>query len=395
MSVRHSPRSPAADSVRATKLPAKRLAGFYFFYYATVGAFMPYWAPYLAERGFTPAQMGIAFALMGVTRSFMPLVWGWWGDHSDSRIRLIRWAAFASLLMFLAIPFANGIFWIGALMVTYTLFWHALLPQFEVVALNHLAISGADYSRVRLWGSVGFVIAVLGLGPILDRTGMLPLPWLVAGFWVGMVWLAWRVPDAIVAAPSGTSRLSILTALRRPEVLALLIVCLCSQLSFAPYYNFFTLFLERHGYSRSFAGFLWALGVIAEIGLFVIMGRLIQRYGARLIMILALAATTLRWLFTAVAVDSLAVLLLLQLSHALTFGAYHAVAMHYVQRLFPSSLQGRGQAIYNGVAYGVGGSIGSVSAGYLWDSVSPESTFLCAAAIAALGTWVAWKRLPR
>ena len=376
------------------RLPAKRLAGFYFFYYATVGAFMPYWAPYLAERGFTPAQMGIAFALMGVTRSFMPLVWGWWGDHSESRIRLIRWAAFASLLMFLAIPFADGVFWIAALMIAYTLFWHALLPQFEVVALNHLAISGADYSRVRLWGSVGFVVAVLGLGPILDATGMLPLPWLVAGFWVGMVWLAWRVPDAIVAAPSESSRLSIWTVLRRPEVLALLAVCLCSQLSFAPYYNFFTLFLERHGYSRSFAGFLWALGVIAEIGLFVVMGRVIRKLGARPIMIAALAATTLRWLLTATAVDSLVVLILMQLSHALTFGAYHAVAMHYVQRLFPSSLQGRGQAIYNGVAYGVGGSIGSVSAGYLWGSVSPESTFLCAAAIAAIGTWVAWKRLP-
>lgn len=376
------------------RLPAKRLAGFYFFYYATVGAFMPYWAPYLAERGFTPAQMGIAFALMGVTRSFMPLVWGWWGDHSESRIRLIRWAAFASLLMFLAIPFADGVFWIAALMIAYTLFWHALLPQFEVVALNHLAISGADYSRVRLWGSVGFVVAVLGLGPILDATGMLPLPWLVAGFWVGMVWLAWRVPDAIVAAPSESSRLSIWTVLRRPEVLALLTVCLCSQLSFAPYYNFFTLFLERHGYSRSFAGFLWALGVIAEIGLFVVMGRVIRKLGARPIMIAALAATTLRWLLTATAVDSLGVLILMQLSHALTFGAYHAVAMHYVQRLFPSSLQGRGQAIYNGVAYGVGGSVGSVSAGYLWGSVSPESTFLCAAAIAAIGTWVAWKRLP-
>ena len=378
----------------APRLPAKRLAGFYFFYYATVGAFLPFWAPYLAERGFTPAQMGLAFGLTGITRSIMPVAWGWWADHSSSRVRLIRWASVLSLITFIGIPFAPDIFWIGALMITYTLFWHALLPQFEVVALNHLALSGADYSRVRLWGSVGFVVAVLALGPILDRTGMLPLPWLVAGFWVGMVWLAWRVPDAIVATPAESSRISIWSVLRRPEVLALLAVCLCSQLSFAPYYNFFTLFLERHGYSRSFAGFLWALGVIAEIGLFIIVGKLIQKVGARRLMIVILAATAVRWLLTAVAVDSLVVLLLVQLSHALTFGAYHAVAMDYVQRLFPIALQGRGQAIYNAVAYGIGGSIGSFSAGLIWDGLSPEAMFLGAALVSAVGTWIAWKRLP-
>ncbi len=375
-------------------LPAKRLAGFYFFYYATVGAFLPFWAPYLAVRGFTPAQMGLAFGLMGVTRSIMPLVWGWWADHSSSRVRLIRWASVLSFLVFLGIPFAPDIFWIGVLMVTYSLFWHALLPQFEVIALNHVSLSGADYSRVRLWGSVGFVVAVLGLGPLLDHIGMLPLPWLVSIFWVGMVVLAWRVPDAIVATPEAHSRISLWVVLRRPQVLALLAVCLCSQLSFAPYYNFFTLFLERHGYSRGFAGFLWAFAVIAEIGLFVVVGRMILRFGARRLMIVILATTALRWLLTAVAVDSLWILLLVQLSHALTFGAYHAVAMDYVQRVFPPSLQGRGQAVYNGVAYGIGGSVGALAAGFMWDGVSPEAVFLGASLVAALGTLIAWRRLP-
>ena len=378
----------------APRLPAKRLAGFYFFYYATVGAFLPYWAPYLAARGFTPAQMGLAFALMGVTRSIMPLAWGWWADHSDSRVKLIRWASVLSFLIFICIPFAPGIVWVGVLMVTYSLFWHALLPQFEVVALNHIEARGADYSRVRLWGSVGFVAAVLGLGPILDRTGMLPLPWLVAFFWIGMVVAAWRVPDAALPGAEARTAMSLWTVLKNPSVLALLAVCLCSQLSFAPYYNFFTLFLERHGYSRGFAGFLWALGVVAEIGLFVVMGRVIARFGARQIMLAALAVTTLRWLLTAVLVDSLVILILIQLSHALTFGGYHAVAMNYVQRLFPLALQGRGQAIYNAVAYGLGGSIGSLASGFLWGGISPEAVFLSAALVAGLGTWIGWRKLP-
>ena len=380
----------------SSALPAKRLAGFYFFYYATVGAFMPYWSPYLEARGFSAGQMGLAYALMGVTRSIMPVAWGYWGDHSSSRIRLIRWAAFASIALFLCIPFAPSIFWVGALMVGYVLFWHALLPQFEVVALDHLAAHGSDYSKVRLWGSVGFVVAVLGLGPILDRTGMMPLPWLVACFWIGMGLSAWTVPDAPrLVHEEGVAPVGLWVVLKRPEVLVLLGVCLCSQMSFAPYYNFFTLFLVKHGYSRSFGGMLWALGVIAEIGLFAVMGRVIARFGARALMIASLGATSLRWLLTATLVERLPVLLLVQLAHALSFGAYHAVAMHYVQRLFPRALQGRGQAIYNAVAYGVGGSVGSLMSGYLWEGVSPEAAFLAVAVIAALGTLLAWRHLPR
>ncbi|MES0874472.1 MFS transporter [Sinimarinibacterium thermocellulolyticum] len=372
----------------------RRLAGFYFFYYATVGAFMPYWAPYLQARGFSALQMGVAFALMGVMRSIVPIAWGWWADARGERMRLIRWASVAALLTFMAIPFVDGVGWIGVLMVAYTLFWHALLPQFEVVTLNHLLVSGGDYSRIRLWGSVGFVVAVLTLGALLDLTGMLWLPWLVGFFWLGMAGATWAVSEPPDAYSRDVPRLPILSVLRRREVLAFLLVCFCSQLSFAPYYNFFTLFLEQHGYRRSLAGVLWTVGVVAEIGLFVVIGRYIRRFGARAVMLLALATTALRWLLTATLVDELAVLLLSQLLHATSFGAYHSVAVFYVQRLFPGALQGRGQAVYNAVAYGVGGSLGSLGSGLIWDHVSPEAAFAAAALVAALGLGVAWRDLP-
>lgn len=368
-----------------------RLAGFYFFYYATVGAFMPYWSPYLETRGFTAAQMGVAYALMGVTRSIMPIAWGWWTDVTGRRIGTVRWAVIVSLILFLGIPFAESILMIGALMVAYSLFWHALLSQFEVIAINHLSLGGGDYSRVRLWGSVGFVVAVLGLGPILDSTGMLPLPWLVGALFAAMAVSSWLVPEAPQTQTATTDAPSILMVLRRPEVLALLAACTLSQLSFAPYYNFFTLFLEKHHYTRGMAGFLWALAVLAEIGLFLVMGRVIAFWGARRLLMIVLVATAVRWTLTPLLVDSLPLLILLQLSHALTFGAYHSVAMYYVQKLFPGSLQGRGQAFYNAAAYGVGGVIGSLGSGYLWQHVSPEATFFAAAGAALLGAVIAWR----
>jgi PPP family 3-phenylpropionic acid transporter len=370
-----------------------RLSGFYFFYYATVGAFMPYWSPYLEARGFSAAQMGIAYALMGLTRSVMPIAWGWWADATGRRITTIRWAVIASLALFLCIPFSSSVTTIGACMVIYSIFWHALLPQFEVVALTHLSPYKGDYSRVRLWGSVGFVAAVLGLGPILDAAGILPLPWLVGGLFAAMAVSAWLVPEVPAPAAAPTDSVPILEVLKRPAVQALLAACLLSQLSFAPYYNFFTLFLERHEYSRGMAGLLWALAVLAEIALFLVMGRLISAVGPRKLMLMVLLATAVRWVLTPVFVHSLPLLVLLQLTHALTFGAYHSLAVYYVQQYFPGSMQGRGQAFYNAAAYGVGGSIGSLGSGYIWEHVSPEAVFFSAAGAALLGWWIAWRRL--
>lgn len=372
-----------------------RLAGYYFFYYATVGAFMPYWAPYLSARGFSATQIGIAYALSGVSRMLMPFLWGWLGDRSGKHIRLVRAASVVSLLLFLCIPFVQGVVAITLAMLAYNLFWQALLSQFESVSLAHLALTGGDYSRVRLWGSVGFVAAVLGLGPLLDIWGVLPLPWLVGVMFAGMVAASFLVPETHTtrALPQDDGA-SFWASLQRPEVIALLLACLCSQMSFAPYYNFFTLFLERHGHTRSIAGGLWALAVTAEIVLFVWMTQVIRRIGARRLLLAALAATTLRWLLTVWLADSLIALVVIQLSHALCFGAYHACAMHYLFRLFPAAQQGRGQAAYNACAYGVGGSVGSLWAGAVWDHVSPEASFLLAALIAALGTWVVWRGVP-
>lgn len=370
-----------------------RLASFYFFYYGTVGAFMPYWSPYLAARGFSPVQMGLAYAAMGVMRCVVPLGWGWYTDRRGRRMQLIRFSSVAALLLFMLIPFMPGVFWVSVCMLCYTLFWHGLLSQFEAVAITHLEDSGGDYARVRLWGSLGFIVSVLGIGALLDRTGPIWLPYLVAIFWVGMAASSWLVPETRPLLAQPGARDSITRVLRDPGVITLLLVCLCSQTSFAPYYNFFSLFLQKHDYSRLLIGGLWAAGVIAEIVFFLYASRLILRLGARRMMIMALAVTALRWVLTPSGAVFLPLLVLLQLTHALSFAAFHAVAMRYVQHYFPGTLQGRGQALYNAVAYGVGGSLGSIGGGYLWELWHPASVFQIAALIAACGGLLAWRRL--
>jgi PPP family 3-phenylpropionic acid transporter len=371
----------------------QRLAAFYFAYYATVGAFMAYWSPYLVARGLSPTQLGITYALMGLSRATVPLLWGWMADRRGERMGVIRMAALASLAVFVTIPFAEQLGMIMALTLGYTLFWNALLPQFEVVALHHLREGGGDYPRVRLWGSVGFIVALLSVGSLIDATSILWEPWFVAVLFAAMAGAAWAVPDIRLHGSTQVVQDSLWQVLRDRRVQALLAVCFCSQFSFAPYYQFYTLLMDLQGYSRSFSGLMWSLAVVAEIVLFLFAARLLKRFEARSLMLVVMATTVLRWLLIGFGADSLAVLVFAQLLHAVSFGGYHALAMHYVQTLFPPSLQGRGQALYSSASYGLGGALGSLATGWLWEHSPPWVVYLMAAAVAALGLWVAARYL--
>ncbi len=370
-------------------LPYARLSGFYFFYYAVVGAYLPYWSLYLAWLGYSPVEIGILMAVAAATRIFAPVLWGWYADHAEVRMPIIRTASFLSLVFFVMIPFVHSFTWLLVIMLVYSFFWNATLPQFEAVTLNHLQEEEHRYGRIRLWGSVGFIIAVMGVGPALDHTGLEPLPFMIAAMSLAMGLTSLWIPDSTYSPTSQPEDRGLWRVLRQPEVISLLLACFLSQVSFGPFYAFFSIFLEEHGYSRGMIGLLWSLGVMAEIGVFMYMARLLRYAGARPLMVVALALTALRWAMLALGVDSLPVLLCVQLLHLASFGVYHAVALHLIHRLFRGRLQGRGQAIYSSISFGAGGGIGVFLSGWLWETWSGEWVYLGAAAVAAFATLVA------
>jgi len=376
-----------------------RIAGFYFAYFGVLGAFVGYWTPYLVSRGFSAELVGYTHAMIGVSRATVPLLWGWLADRSGQRMAMIRGASIASLLTFAAIPFVDGVWFVVALTVGYTLFWNALLPQFEVVALRHMGGAGHGYARVRLWGSIGYIVALMAAGALIDAVGIGGEPVIVSGLFLAMSAVAWLVPEppGRAAAPVADAQpaVSLAQVLRRPAVVALLIACLCSQASFQPYYLFFTVLMDAQGHARTVTGLLWSLGVTAEIGIFLVVGRLLARFPAGSLMTVVLGLTALRWLLIGLLPDVLPVLLFAQLLHAAAFGVYHALAMQYVHTLFPADQQGRGQAIYISVAYGVGGSLGALITGWGWAHLSPAAVFAGAAGVAALGSVIAWWGLVR
>jgi len=177
---------------------------------------------------------------------------------------------------------------------------------------------------------------------------------------------------------------SILPIIKKPAVIALLLACFLMQLSHGPYYTFFTLFMREQGYSVSLISAFWALGVLAEVILFLFIHRLFKHGDAAFFMFIALFITSIRWFLTAFYSNQLVIVLIAQCMHAASFGLFHASAIHLIDEYFPNH-KGRGQALYASVSFGAGGALGSLYSGYLWDYVSPTTMFVVAGVIAMTG----------
>jgi PPP family 3-phenylpropionic acid transporter len=374
-------------------VPYWRLSGFYLFYFASLGAFLPYWSLYLASLHFTPSAIGQLMALMMLTKIISPNVWAWIADHTGRRMRIVQWGSFAAALSFAGVFFAQHFGWLAAVMMAFSFFWNASLPQVEVTTLNHLGEQPHRYSAIRLWGSIGFIVAVAALGPVLDRFGTPLLPAvlmaLFSGIWLSSLW----VPERTVGESVTQGHAPLREALVRRHVIALLAVCFLMQASHGPYYTFYSIYLQDHGYSRSVIGELWALGVIAEICVFVAMPRLVILFGLRGLLLSSLALAALRWLLIGYFIDNVWILLVAQVMHAATFGVYHGVAIQLIHRYFRGRHQGRGQAMYSSLSFGAGGAVGALYSGYTWNAGGGFMTFGSAALVCGAALFLAWRTL--
>ncbi|MBP8203446.1 MAG: MFS transporter [Pseudomonas sp.] len=363
-------------------LPYWRLSGFYFFYFSLLGATAPFLALYFDHLGFSAARIGELIAIPMLMRCIAPNIWGWLGDYSGRRLAIVRFGALCTLLCFAGIFISQSYAWLALIMALHAFFWHAVLPQFEVITFAHLKDKAERYSQIRLWGSIGFIVAVVGLGELFEVLSLDAYPWALVLIMAGIVLSSWWVPNAQPhMRPNTEDHGGFLKQVRRPGIMAFYLSVGLMQLSNGPYYTFLSLHLEALGYSRGMIGQLWALGVLAEIVLFMLMARLLARYSLRTVLLASFLITALRWLLLGNLADHLPVLLFAQLMHAATFGAFHAAAMHFVQRSFADRQQGQGQALYAALA-GVGGAMGALYSGYSWHSLGAAWTFAIASLIA-------------
>ncbi|MFZ2171528.1 MAG: MFS transporter [Methylococcaceae bacterium] len=370
-------------------VPYWRLSGFYFLYFATLGGFLPYWSLYLKDSGFNPVEIGELSALLVGTRIIAPNLWGWIADHTGKSIRIIRIASFFAALLFAGFLFADNYLWFAWITIAFSFFWNAVLPQFEAVTLFHLKTESRRYSRIRLWGSVGFIVTVLGIGRLLDSQPVALLPVVIVSLLILNWWITLIIPEALALSHESPS-IGLMKIIKKPEVLAFFVVNVLLQISHAPYYVFYSIYLKHYHYSATITGLLWALGVLAEIVLFMYMRRLLKSCTLRAILLFSLLLATGRWLLIGWCADYLGLLMLAQFLHAATFGGAHVVAIHLVHSYFGLQHQGKGQALYSSFSYGLGGMLGSLYSGYYWELMGSRFVYSMAAVCCSFAFVIAY-----
>jgi PPP family 3-phenylpropionic acid transporter len=364
------------------------LAPVYLFYFGALGILIPFWAPYLRDLGLNPVQIGQIMAVYLAWRLIAPTAWGWMADHSGRRMLLVRLAAIASAVAFALLSQRTDYLGLMVFMSLFAIFWTALIPQYEANTLSVLGPRIGSYGRIRLWGSVGFILAVVAGGWWFDVHGLDSVP-IIAAALIGLVALSSFLTPSGPQAPEEPDDLPLGRILRQPRVIALLLVALLVQAAFGPYYVFFTVYLEELGYARTTIGILWALGVAAEIAVFLYSPWLFRIFSRRSLLAGALGFAAVRWCLTAAFADNLVLLVFAQLLHMASFGLFHAVAVVCVHDFFPGKTHGRGQALYSSAGFGAGGALGSLYSGYSWSLFGPQAMFWIAAGLVAVALIIA------
>lgn len=365
----------------------RRLGFFYFSYFAALGAFSPYFGPYLKSRGFDAIQVSMVMGLWYGTRIFAPNVWSALTERAASPIDWLRGGAVATMLACALFLLPLGYVGVLAVMLLFASLYNALMPQFEAITLSHLGARRDRYGKVRLFGSVGFLCVVLGAAQIFQYVGYTALILILLPLFALMVVAAWcnhyptHAPDA--PPPPQHAAISRWSVLRERPVQALLGAAFLNQVSHGPFYVFFSIYLGQHGHSASAIGQLWGIGVLCEIGLFWAMSGLLRRLSATTLLGIGLSIGVVRWSVVAAFPDAFWVVALSQIGHAFTFAVCHSALMMLLSNRFAGRDLEFGQALLYGISSGAGGVIGALLAGQLWTHWSDQGAFAFSALVSA------------
>ncbi|WP_430462931.1 MFS transporter [Thalassolituus sp. LLYu03] len=366
-------------------VPSRNLASFYFLYFGVLGCVSPYWALYLQGRGFSPQEIGSLIGAFGLMRIVAPNVWAALGHSFPSPLYMVRLAGALTIGCFACIWLADTLQQVMLVMLSYGFFWAAMLPQYEAITMQSFDNKVEDYSRIRMWGSVGFIALVMAAGVLFDVASVLWLPLLIILLMVAIVINSFILRSHAVHKKTVDGQGGFLKAALTWPVISFLLMGILLQISHGPFYTFFSIYLEEHGYPSTQIGLLWAVGVIAEVILFWQFRHMITLFSWRGWCMVSLALTGLRWLVVAFLPEQPLAMIVAQTMHAFSFGAMHIIAMRYVQLFFPGRLQGQGQALYSSIGFGLGGAAGAWLSGQLWESAGSTMVFILAALAAVAG----------
>lgn len=333
-------------------------------------------------------EIGQLMAILLLTKVVAPNIWAAIADNlvakKGSSLVMLKYATFIATVLFCLTYLANTFGPMALAMFSFCVFWNACLPQLEAATLNHLADKRDQYGLIRLWGSVGFVVTVLGLGWLMDYTG--PKTIMPA---IAIALFAAFVSSLLLndknTKPTDQQRLIVpLAKLLNAKVLILLLLCVFMQMSHAPFYTFFSIYLEAYGYTKLHIGILWSVGVVFEILVFIFGYTLLRRFRLSSLLTFTFLVASIRWYLVAALPENSSLIFITQTMHAITYGLYHSVMIQLVDKLFVGRYQIRGQALYSSVTFGLGGAIGSFLSGTIWTVYGHNELFYAAGIMMAL-----------
>lgn len=363
---------------------AVRLSLFYGALFLIIGLYAPYFPVWLAWRSLSPSEIGIVMAAPLVVRILFTPTVSMFADQTGNRRRVLVVLAWGTLGGWLLYTQAAGFWAMLAVAVALSCFWTSIMPVTEAVAMEGVKKSGHDYGRMRLWGSLSFIAASFVGGFVLQRWGAGSTLWLMIGAATCVVLSVHSLPQT-----SGKGRLKAATQprrvrasdafrlLRTPVFLLFLAATGLVQAAHAVYYAFGTIHWQSEGIREVVIGALWAVGVTAEIILFMFSGRAVRTIGVANMICLAALAAAVRWAVTAFS-PPLWLLFPVQLLHGLTFGAAHLGAVHFITEAVPEEATGTAQGLYASAGTGIfmGGTI--LASGPLYSSLGGHAYLVMA-----------------
>ena len=354
----------------------------YFVYFGVMGIFLPYFNLYCYHLGFNGLQIGALSAMRSMALIVFPLLWGALADRYQKRRAIYVGCNLMSVVLW-AFYLITGDFW-HMLMITlfYGIFFAPIIPFLEAFSMEVLGHEKNSYGQVRAWGSISFIIVVVGVGKIIDLYSIQIILMLILAGSALMAAISVRVPE--VRKHQGNSFRKQADAFLNRRVMVFLICGFLMLVSHGAYYGFFSIHLEKLGYGSTFIGASWALASTAEIMVMIASKRIFRRFSLVQVLLFSFMTAAVRWL-ALYHVQSALLILMTQLLHAFSYGTFHMASILYIDLLTPIENKTLGQAVNNAVSYGTGLMIGFLISGYLYERLETAGLFFISSLIAAAG----------
>ena len=364
-------------------------------YFAHIGFFNPYLPLWLKDQGFGLFAISLLTSVQAATRLFAPYVWGMISDHTGERVKLLRYSATVAFVVSLALMFHLAPWTLGG--VLFVMFTHtsSMMPMSEA-AMAHLVTSqgGFDarrYGRVRLWGSVGFLVTVFAAGSWFEVFGMGHFPAWTALTMAAVLVSVWRLPDVKESAHQHEAKVPVWPVLRQPAIYWFFISLFFHVLAHISIYVYLSLYLDELGYSKTWIGLMWAVSVVVEIAWFYTQGRWLPRWPLPTWLVICALAMVVRMGITAAGGGVIVLAVLAQTLHGLSFAAHHTVCISLLSLHFPGRLRGRGQALFTVIGYGITGVLGGFAGGWISSKIGLSAVYWASSAIAVIAMLAAIK----